>query len=120
APSIVTGPQSQTNFPGGNVTFTVAAFGSGPLTYQWSYNSSPISGATGTSFTTNNISLGSSGNYSVTASNPSNQTASASAVLTVAAGAPTIVPGTLPNYTETVGDHLGWGPTINGSVPFTN
>lgn len=119
-PTIVTAPLNQTNFPNNNVTFTVVATGSGPLTYQWSYNSTPITGATSTSFTTNNISINSGGNYSVEVINPVGQNTSATAVLTVTAGAPTISPSPLPNYAETVGDHLAWAPTVNGTLPVTN
>jgi hypothetical protein len=119
-PAIVTAPQNQTNFPNNNVTFTVVASGSGPLTYQWSYNSTPITGATSTSFTTNNISFGSAGNYSVKVLNPAGQNITATATLAVTAGAPTISPSPLPNYAETVGDHLAWAPTVNGTLPATN
>ena len=38
APTITVQPASQTNLPGTAVTFTVAANGAGPFTYQWRFN----------------------------------------------------------------------------------
>jgi hypothetical protein len=119
APAIVTAPQSQTNFPGNSITFSVAANGSAPLFYQWYLGATPIAGATQASFTTNNISFASAGSYSVVVSNLTTQTASGSAVLTVTAGAPTITPTPLPNYTEMAGDHLAFAPVVAGSLPMT-
>jgi hypothetical protein len=52
APSITTQPQNQTVAVGSTATFTVAATGTGPLTYQWQKNGTNISGATSSSYTT--------------------------------------------------------------------
>jgi hypothetical protein len=117
-PTIIAGPLSQTNFPGNSVTFSVAANGSAPLYYQWYGPSGLITGATNSSYTLTGPSVGSYG-YSAIVSNPTGLTATNSAVLTVTAGAPTISPAALPNYKETVGDHLAWAPTISGSTPIT-
>src|SRR5262249_40302744 len=54
-PSISTQPLSQTVNPGSNVTFSVVAAGSTPLTYQWLFNSATISGATSTTYTKSNV-----------------------------------------------------------------
>ena len=115
-------PATQTIPVGNSATFSVVASGSAPFYYQWSFNGGagavPLAGATSSTFTTNNISFASAGTYSVVVSNLTTQTTSGSGVLTVTAGAPTI--GALPNYTETVGDHLAWGPTVTGTQPYTN
>ena len=105
---------------GNSATFTVAANGSAPLFYQWYFGSTPLAGATQSSFTTNNVSYASAGNYILVVSNLTTQTASVTNVLAVTAGAPTITPIPLPSYTETAGDHLAWGPTITGTQPVTN
>ncbi len=118
-PAIATAPLNQTNFPGNTVSFTASASGSAPLFYQWYFGNTLLAGATQTSFTTNNISLASGGNYSVVVSNLTTITATNTAVLTVTPGAPTITPTALPNYTETVGDHVGWAPFVSGTVPMT-
>lgn len=51
-PSITTQPASQIVNVGQTVTFAVAASGTAPLSYQWSENGAPISGATSASYTT--------------------------------------------------------------------
>src|SRR5712671_4226340 len=50
--AITTQPASQTVTAGQTATFMVAATGAGTLTYQWKKNSTSISGATGSSYTT--------------------------------------------------------------------
>jgi glucose/arabinose dehydrogenase len=51
-PGIVTHPASVTVAVGATATFTVAASGTGPLSYQWQRNTVAIPGATGSSYTT--------------------------------------------------------------------
>ncbi|HYG33467.1 MAG TPA: immunoglobulin domain-containing protein, partial [Clostridia bacterium] len=68
-PSITTQPQSRTAVAGSNVTFTVAATGTAPLSYQWRFNATNIVGATSSSFTTNGVQSASAGNYSVVVTN---------------------------------------------------
>jgi RHS repeat-associated protein len=68
-PTITAQPVSQVVPSGTNVTFVVAAAGAAPLTYQWKYNGNNIAGATASSFTTNSVSLNSSGLYSVVVTN---------------------------------------------------
>src|SRR5467141_189777 len=52
APSITTQPASQSVSVGQTATFTVAATGTAPLTYQWRKNGTSISGATSSTYTT--------------------------------------------------------------------
>ena len=54
-PVILTNPASQTVQPGAVVTFTVNANGNQPLSYQWIFNSSNITGATNASLILTNI-----------------------------------------------------------------
>ena len=68
-PVIQAHPQSQVVMVGGNVTFAVRATGSPALNYQWLFNSLPIPGATGSSFTITNAQLRDGGGYSVIVSN---------------------------------------------------
>ena len=51
-PAITSHPSSQTVAVGQTATFTAAATGDAPLTYQWQKNGSAITGATSASYTT--------------------------------------------------------------------
>ena len=62
--AITTQPQPVTQCVGTNATFTVVANGTN-IIYQWRKNGVNISGATGSSYTINNINAGDAGNYSV-------------------------------------------------------
>ncbi len=57
APLITAQPVSQNVPPGGSATFRVTAFSSEPVTYAWQVDGVPISGATQSSYTTNNVSF---------------------------------------------------------------
>jgi uncharacterized protein YjdB len=81
APTITQGPVSQTNVVGDNLNFSVQALG-GNLSYQWSLNATPLTGATNSTLVLTNVQLGQAGTYSVMVSN-NISTVSTSAVLTV-------------------------------------
>jgi hypothetical protein len=83
APTITLQPQSQTVNVGSNVTFTVGATGTGPLSYQWEFNSANIAGATNSSLSLLNVQTNNSGVYGVTVSNPGGTVTSSNATLTV-------------------------------------
>ena len=73
---------NETVSPGDNVTFVAPTNGTGPFTFQWRRNGTPIFGATNYLFTTNNVSTNSSGTYSVVIAGPCNSVTD-SGVLTV-------------------------------------
>ena len=83
APIITTPPASQYVTPGSNVTFSVVASGTPPLTYQWKLNGTAIAGATGATYTIVSAQLGDAGSYTVTVTNSANAVTSNAAVLTV-------------------------------------
>jgi endonuclease/exonuclease/phosphatase family metal-dependent hydrolase len=85
-PSITTQPQSQTVNVGGNVTFTVVASGTAPLSYQWLLGSTNIPGATTNSCTRTNVQTNDAGNFTVVVTNIAGSVTSAVATLTVNAG----------------------------------
>ena len=68
-PAITSQPVDQIAAAGGTATFTVTASGLAPFSYQWSHNSSPISGATSASLVLTNVQASDGGNYSVVVSN---------------------------------------------------
>ena len=85
APSFSTQPAGQSVSAGQPATFSIAASGTGPFTYQWLKNGSPISGAIGSSFTTAATSLADDGtSYTVVVTSALGQVTSSPAILSVA------------------------------------
>ena len=82
-PSIQIQPVGSTVFPGVTATFGVNAWGTFPLTYQWSKNGLAIPNATTTSLTLSNVQMASEGNYSVLVSNAHGWVVSSNAFLRV-------------------------------------
>jgi hypothetical protein len=82
-PTIVTHPQSQTVTNGADVTFTVVATGTEPLSYRWRRNGVTIPGATNSTLTLFNVSSTNAGNYTVVVTNIAGARLSSNAVLTV-------------------------------------
>lgn len=76
-------PESQTLRAGSNVTFRVVATGSGPLTYQWRFNSAALPGATSDTLTVTNLHLFDDGAYTVAVSNSYGQLVSSETRLVV-------------------------------------
>lgn len=86
---IVTNPASQTVPLGETGSFSVTATGPGTLTYQWSENGTPISGATGSSYTTPATQLTDSGDlFTVVVSDSAASATSTPAKLTIGARSP--------------------------------
>jgi hypothetical protein len=88
-PGIVAQPTNQTVQPGGTAVFSVVANGTGPLSYQWSFNGTNLNGSTGTSLTLVNVQPNQGGVYTVSITNAGGSILSSNAVLTVG-GAPSV------------------------------
>jgi hypothetical protein len=82
-PSITSQPLSQTNYVGQTASFNVAATGTLPLNYQWSFNGTNIDAATNSTLTLPNVQFSNAGIYSVMVGTPFISTFSSNAVLTV-------------------------------------
>lgn len=82
-PYITSQPQGLSVREGTNVTFTVVAGGTGPLTYQWRFNGTNLPGATASSFTRNQVQPVDAGDYSVLIANVAGTVASSTALLAV-------------------------------------
>lgn len=91
-PFVLTQPANQTVPVGDNVTFTVVAGGSRPLTYQWRFNGANIPEATAASYTISNVQTNQAGSYSVLVSNQSSAVTSTPALLAVNAPLPITAP----------------------------
>jgi hypothetical protein len=82
-PTITQRPQSQTVQWGSTFTLTVGVEGSGPYTYQWSFDGNPIAGATNISLTISNVQFTNSGTYTVVVTDSSGGSSSASGTIYV-------------------------------------
>jgi hypothetical protein len=86
-PFILTQPASQTLPVGATATFSVVAAGSLPLSYSWRLGGAPISGATASSYTLNNVQTNQSGEvFSCLVSNAYGTALSSNATLIVETG----------------------------------
>jgi len=121
SPSITTQPQGATNLPGSNVSFSVVANGTAPLSYQWWHNSTSlsnggnISGATSNLLVVANIQTSDSGNYKVAITNNFGSITSTVATLIVLI-APTI--SSQPySASSHVGSNVTFSVSANGTGP---
>jgi hypothetical protein len=89
-PAITSEPTNQTVTSGGSASFSVAAIGAAPLSYQWRDNSASISGATNTSFSLSATRSSDAGSYTVAVSNSYGAVTSSVAVLTVNKATPVV------------------------------
>ena len=82
-PSIDTDPVASSGCEGDDVTLTVVASGTPPLTYQWRRDGVDIAGATAASLTLNAITVDDGGSYDVVVTNDCTSVTSAAATVTV-------------------------------------
>ncbi|PTY06178.1 hypothetical protein DB347_12055 [Opitutaceae bacterium EW11] len=85
APTITTQPQSATATAGGSVSFSVAANGTAPLSYQWKKDGTAISGATSATYSIASAASTDAGSYTVVVSNSAGSVTSSAATLTISA-----------------------------------
>ena len=84
APAFTQQPQSQSVQPGASVSFTVAATGTAPITFQWQRNGSDIPGATAATYAVNSVSLNDNATvFHCIVDNPYGTVTSTDATLTV-------------------------------------
>ncbi len=84
APAITTEPANHTVIAGQTATFTVAATGTEPLTYQWHQNGTAIGGATSSAYTTPATTTSeNAAKFTVVVSNGGGSATSSAAILTV-------------------------------------
>lgn len=91
-PSITTEPAGQSVTEGANVSLSVVAAGTSPLSYRWRKNGTTVSAATNSTLNFATIALADAGSYTVVITNRAGTITSAVATLTVNAApvAPTI------------------------------
>lgn len=125
-------PVSQVGYAGGTTTLSVSVAGSGPFTYQWNYNGTPIGNATNATLVLGDLQTGSAGAYTVTVSDPYGSVTSAAANLSVNVAGVSIalyagiditgVPGLTygVQYSTNLGDTNGWLGLVNVTLSQTN
>jgi hypothetical protein len=121
APTITAQPQNQTVALGATATFSVAATGTAPLSYQWSESGTAINGATSSSYTTPATVSGDNGaTFTVAVSNSAGSQTSNAATLTVtgAAVAPMIT-SQPQSQSVTVGATATFSVTATGTAPLS-
>ena len=117
-PVIATAPAAVAANLGASATFSVAASGTGPFTYQWRKDGAALAGATGATLTLATVSAADVGSYSVVVTNATGSTTSAAAALTLPVVATN--PGRLINLSlltslGSADDSFTMGTVIGGS-----
>jgi len=125
-PTITQQPVSQNAYAGATVYFTVAASGSGTLSYQWQKNSSNLSdgghysGCTTATLTISNVDSGDAANYRCIVTDSNGSTSSSQAQLTVE---PAPIPGDFDHDGDVDQDDFGHfqacysGPSVPQTSP---
>lgn len=121
APSISTPPAAAAVTEGDSVTFSVAAAGTAPLTYQWKRDGVAIDGATASTYTLAAATLADDGaSFSVTVGNGAGSVTSAAAALTVnARRVPASIASSPESLTVAELQTVTLTVTASGSAPLT-
>lgn len=82
-------PTNQMVSAGANVSLSVTATGTGPLSYQWYFNSQSLSGKTTAQLSLNNVTTDNAGNYYCIVRNGGSNATSTTAAVSVVAAAQT-------------------------------
>lgn len=82
-PAILTQPASSTMLPGSTADFVASATGTGPLIYQWTFNGTPLAGATTNELRLTNVQASQAGNYVLAVTNLAGSVTSDTAQLKV-------------------------------------
>lgn len=116
-PVITSQPAGFRVLPGTNVSFSVAATGLGPFTYQWRFNGANIIGATNAVLALANVQPANSGAYSVAVINAFGTTLSTAGNLEVLT--PPVISVHPLGRSVASGDTVNFSVVHSGSQPFT-
>ena len=116
-PAITQQPINQTNLAGSNVTFTTAASGTTPLSYQWRTNGVNLAGANANNLTLTAVTTNNTGNYTIVVTNLfGSVTSSVAALLVVTPAA--IASSSVTNRTIQCGSNTNlFAITATGTAP---
>jgi alpha-tubulin suppressor-like RCC1 family protein len=115
-PAIPVQPTNQVATVGDNISFSVLATGSWPLSYQWRFNGTNLNAATASSLVLTNVQLAAAGSYSVLISNSAGTLLSSNAILTVNPPPPCAAPSLgLVSWWRAEGNVLDFAGANNGA-----
>ena len=117
APSISLQPASPTVVVGTNVTLSVTATGTAPLSYQWRSNGVNVAGATNATLVFNNVQTNAAAIYTVFITNSAGSVTSVNAVLTV--NAPPSINTQPVSLTVLTGTNVAFTVVATGTVPLS-
>ena len=120
--TITQSPTNLTVLEGSTASFSVTVTGAGPITYQWTFNSVVIPGATASNLTLTGVTTNQGGTYLARVTNPGGTVNSQPAILTVIPVGPFVngsfeQPVLAATITGTNGSTLVTGWTIGGVSP---
>ena len=115
-PTITSQPTNETVYVGQAATFSVAASGTPPLSYQWTFDTTNIVGATNATLMLPDIQPTNAGNYAVIVSNSVESVLSSNAVLTVSMPSCDPAPSGLVGWWKGDGNVYDSAGTNNGVI----
>ena len=92
-PTVTTQPTNVTALAGNTAVFTVAADGTAPFSYQWTFNNTNLEDATNLTLTLTNVTMDEAGTYSVIVTNLAGSVTSSNAVLSIYSSAASTLNG---------------------------
>ncbi len=117
APEITTPPQNQTVNVGSNVSFSVTATGTAPLSYQWQRNGAHLAGQTDDALALTTVSPLDAGSYCVIVTNVAGAATSVVAMLTVQA--PPVISAHPRGGFAAIGSRVTLVGSATGDAPLT-
>ncbi len=118
-PSIISEPQSLAINSGAEAQFTVIAAGTGPLAYQWQFNSQSLENATNSTLHLSNVQPANAGTYTVIVVNDAGFASSTGAVLTVMTYPPAITVQPKSSTKVTAGTPFNLAVLATGTSPLS-
>lgn len=117
-PYVTNQPSIVSALANSNVSLTVSALGTLPITYQWSFGGVALGGATNSTLTLSNVQAPDEGYYEVTLKNVAGVGTSAPIVLRILPAAASIASGPF-NVTVSAGQQAVLRATVLGSAPLS-